>query len=196
MLVIISSPSGGGKDAVIQKLLEIFPNSAKLVTTTTRAPRPDEENGISYFFVSKPEFEEKIKNGDFIEYNLYAENWYGTDKRRVAEMTAKYDLVFTNIEVNGKQNFDKAGIKNLSIFLLPESMDMLKERIQHRGQMDEKTLSERMKTAEKELEQSKTYDFKVMNKQGKLDETAAEVAEIVGKALAQNHNVDKKTRIG
>ncbi|MBI4426876.1 MAG: guanylate kinase [Candidatus Magasanikbacteria bacterium] len=190
-LIIISSPSGGGKDAVINALLKIFPNSARLVTTTSRPPRPGNKEGVDYFFISQNEFKEKIKRDAFLEHNIYSENYYGIEKARLDETLKKYNLVFTQIEVNGKHNLDKMGIKHLSIYLLPESLDILRARIERRGGLNGAQIDERLVVAKRELEESADYDYRVVNIQGKLDETVQKVANFI----AQNAGIDKKELI-
>lgn len=179
LLVIVSSPSGGGKDSVIAGLMKIFPGSVDFVTTTTRPPRNEEKNGVDYHFVSKEQFEEMIKNNELIEHNLYAGNYYGTERAKMKEALAGHPVVFSNIEVNGKRNFDKAGFKHLSIFLLPESLDILKERIIQRGGLTPEKIEARVAQAAKEIAESDIYDFRVYNRQGKLDEAIKEAAEII-----------------
>ena len=183
LLTIISSPSGGGKDAVIRGLLDIFPGSIKFMTTTTRPPRPNEQNGVHYNFVSREEFEKMIQNGELIEHNFYAENYYGTEKNKLNKLLSEHPLVFSNIEINGKRNFDKSGWKNLSIFLLPESMEVLKQRIERRGGIEPAIVAERLETAKKEIADADIYNYKIVNYQGKLDETIAKIAEIIRKHL-------------
>ncbi len=184
-LVVISSPSGGGKDTIISKLLKIFPNSAKLVTTTSRKPRTKDIPGFSYNFVSKNDFEKKIDNDEMLEYNMYDGNYYGIEKKVLADTLLKNDFVFTNIDVNGKASLDKNGIKHLAIFLLPESTEVLKTRIENRGGLDEAQIENRLKIAKKEIEKAKGYDFRVTNKNGQIKKTVAEIERII-------RGVDKK----
>lgn len=190
-LIIISSPSGGGKDAVINALLKIFPNSARLVTTTSRPPRPGNKEGVDYFFISKNEFEEKIKQDAFLERNIYSENYYGVEKARLDESLKKHDLVFTQIEVNGKHNLDKSGIKHLAIYLLPENLDVLQARIERRGGLNKAQIDERLEVAKREIKASTDYDYRVVNVQGKLDETVEKVAN----AIREDTGIDKKEQI-
>jgi guanylate kinase len=179
LLVIISSPSGGGKDSVIRGLLEEIPNSTKFLTTTTRPPRPGEKNGVDYHFVSREEFENMIKNNELVEYNVYADNYYGTEKNLLNDLLNKHSVVFSNIEINGKRNFDKAGWKNISIFLLPESIEILKQRIESRGGLTPDIIEKRLETAKNEIAESDIYDHKIINYQGKLDETIKNTAQII-----------------
>lgn len=184
LLVIISSPSGGGKDSVINGLLEKIPDSARLVTTTTRAPRVGEKDGVNYNFLSVEEFKVRMAADGFLETNFYADNYYGVEKQVLKQTLSQHAVVFSNIEVNGKQNVDKAGIKNLSIFLMPESFETLKKRIIERGGVDEKRLEERLLTAEKEMQVAPLYDYRIVNKEGKLSETIAKAQKIIEDKLA------------
>ncbi|TAN34026.1 guanylate kinase [Patescibacteria group bacterium] len=179
LLVIISSPSGGGKDSVINGLLKIIPNSGRLVTVTSRPPRPGNMEGIDYHFISQKEFKKRLSEKCFFEYNMYSNHYYGTDKHLLNEALAKYDVIFSQIEINGKHNLDKAGVKNLSIFLMPENLNDLRQRIARRGGLTPQQIEERMKIAEKEMKESADYDFRVVNKEGKLDKTIERVKKII-----------------
>lgn len=194
-IVIISSPSGGGKDAVIRELIKIFPNSVRLTTTTTRPPRPHEQNGVDYFFITKDEFEQKLKNNEFIEHNLYSDNYYGVERKNLEGPLKNHDFVFTNVEVHGKQNIDKAGYASLSVFLLPESMDVLKGRIERRGGIDDaQIIQQRLEQAKNEVAEAKNYNFSVVNNEGALAETVQKVAKFI-KDNAQTSAVDKKAEL-
>lgn len=190
-LVIVSSPSGGGKNTVIRKLIKIFPDSANFITTTSRPPRPGEKNGRDYFFVSKDEFEKMIKEKKFIEHNFYAGNYYGTEKEKMENLLKKHNLVFSNIDVHGRENFDQAGIKHLSIFLLPDSLGNLRQRIEKRGGVSPEILKERLETAEKEIHEAEKYNRKIVNYQGKLEETVKKAVEAIKEYLA----LDKKSAL-
>ncbi len=190
LLVIISSPSGGGKDSVIRALLNKIPNSARFLTTTTRPPRPGEQNGFDYNFISREEFEKLINNDELIEYNKYADNYYGTEKDRMQEMLNKFDVVFSNIEINGKKNFDKSGWANISIFLLPENLEVLKNRIIKRGGLTPEIIEKRLETAKKEMAESNIYDYSIVNTEGQLDKTVEEAENIIKNALNKS-SIDK-----
>lgn len=179
LLVVISSPSGGGKDAVINSLVKIIPHSARFVTTTTRSPRPGNVDGRDYFFISKSEFEQKIAKSELLEHNFYAGNYYGTEKKHLEESLKKNDVVFTQIEVNGKHNLDRLGIPHLSIFLVPESLEILRSRIEKRGGITPEIIAERLKIAEREIAESADYDHRIVNVDGKLEETIEKIAKII-----------------
>lgn len=178
-LVIISSPSGGGKDVIISALLKKFNNSTKLITTTTRTPRPEDQEGVTYYFINKEYFEDKIKNGEIIEHNFYAGNYYGITKTELSDKLKNFDIVFTNVDIHGRRNLTSAGLKNLSIFLMPENLDDLKIRISHRGGLSDSDIEQRLQTAQQEITYANEYDFQVVNETGKLAETIDNVAKII-----------------
>lgn len=190
-LVIISSPSGGGKDSTINALLKIMPNSVRLITTTSREPRPGNQNGIDYYFISQTEFENKIQNNEMVEYNNYAGNYYGIEKNNLQTALENNDWVFTQIEVNGKQHLDEQNIPNISIFLLPENLEILAKRIRNRGGVNEEKIKERLKIAQNEMNKSILYDFQVVNVDGKFEETVAKIREI----LDSDRTLDRQIKI-
>ncbi|OGH93810.1 MAG: hypothetical protein A2538_02970 [Candidatus Magasanikbacteria bacterium RIFOXYD2_FULL_41_14] len=183
LLVIISSPSGGGKDTVIDRLLKIFPNSTRLINTTTRVPRPKDTPGVTYDFISNEQFKTGLSNKEYLEHNFYNGYYYGVNNQRLNTALAEHDLVFTNIDVNGRKSAADAGVKNLSIFLLPDDLKNLRTRIAGRGGLDETQINERLETAKREIARANEYDFQVKNIQGKLDETVAKVTEIIKKII-------------
>jgi guanylate kinase len=187
-LILISAPSGGGKNAVIRALVGVFPHSGQLVTTTTRSPREKEIDGKDYHFISKKEFLRKIEKGEFLEYNEYAGNLYGTGKKELAERLKQCEVVFSQAEVNGKRQLDFQGVKHLSIFLLPESLNILESRIRTRGGTIDADIKKRLNIAKNEIIASKDYDFRVVNQEGQLLKTIAQVKKIIESAL----KLDKK----
>lgn len=191
LLVIISSPTGGGKDAVIARLLKIFPNSTRLVTTTSRAPRPTDKEGVTYHFVSPKDFADKIKEGYFLEYNNCVGNYYGTPKKYLEDLLKTHDLVFSNLDVNGKHSMDKLDVKNLSFFLLPENLEVLKQRAEKRGGMTEQMIQDRIKLAGEEIAHSKDFDYQITNYEGKLQQTTNDIAEIITRHLKNSPTIDK-----
>lgn len=183
-LIIISSPSGGGKDAIISALLKRFNSSAKLITTTTRIPRPDDINGTTYYFTDKFTFEEKIKSHEIVEYNFYTGNYYGISKTELDNKLDNFEIVFTNVDIHGRRNLINAGFEILSIFILPENLEDLKLRISHRGGLSEKEIEQRLETAKAEILCANEYDFQVVNKNGKMLETIDNVAKIITEHLS------------
>lgn len=183
LFVIISSPSGGGKDTVIEALLKRFPGSVRMVTTTTRQPRTGEINGINYYFIGENDFKDRISQGKLLEYNVYAGNYYGTEKDILTATLESHPIVFSNIEVNGKHNLDRLHVPHLSIFLDPESMDILKSRIEKRGSISPEVIAERLMIAEEEINKSHDYDYHLVNGEGKLEEVVSNIEKIIKERL-------------
>jgi len=132
--------------------------------------------GIWFFILG--EFKEKLKTMSLLNTIFYAENYYGTEKKELETNLEKYDLVLTQIEVNGKHNFDKKNIPHLSIFLLPESIENLKKRVEKRGGISPELIENRMEIAKSEIEASSDYDYKIINTQGKLAETIEKISKL------------------
>lgn len=178
-LIIISSPSGGGKNSVINALLPRIPKSTRLITTTTRPIRPGEQHGVDYYFIPREEFMSKQQAGEFLEYNEYAGNLYGTDKKVLEDLMRTYEVVFSQIEVHGRANVKKTGIAHLAIFLMPENLDTLESRIDKRGGLSKEVIAERMAIAREELVAAKEYDYQVVNKEGQFASTVETVFDLV-----------------
>ncbi len=189
-LVVISSPSGTGKNTIINALLKDLPGATRFVTTTTRPMRPHERAGVDYLFISRAEFQTMISAGAFVEYNQYAEEWYGTERARLDETLTKFSLVFLVLDIHGKDNLTKLGIPHLAIFLLPESLEALADRIRHRGGTSEEKIAERLEIAKEEIASASRYDCQVVNADGKMGETVAEIKRI----LQDRGLIDGKTK--
>lgn len=179
--MIISAPSGGGKTTSMERLLQIVPRSTRLVTSTSRSPRSHEQDGVHYHFLTKGEFEEKIKNNELIEYVEYVGNYYGVDRKELLKLLSEYDYVFAPIEVHGKRAIEQEDIPLISIFLLPENLEVLRRRLLKRGeQLSEDEIKRRLETARAELREAEHYDVKIVNKEGKFDETIDQILAAIG----------------
>ena len=174
-LIVISGPSGVGKGAIVKKLMERG-GYALSVSCTTREKRKEETDGVSYFFISREQFEQKIKEGGFLEYSNHFDNFYGTPKAFV-EQTLKTQDVILEIEVDGAQNVKNAYPEALLIMILPPSDNALEGRLEKRGSEDEKSKAERLKRREYELSKKNLYDFTVINDD--LDRAVDEIEGII-----------------
>ncbi len=161
-LFILSSPAGGGKTTLANLLLKEVPNLVRITTCTTRKPRPGEVNGKDYFFLSKEEFEKKIKEGAFLEYAIVHGNYYGTPKEEVLKEIEKGNDVLLIIDVQGMRQIKKNFSDVVTIFLIPPSFDELVSRMRRRGDSEEE-IQKRLETAKKELPAWKEYDYIVIN---------------------------------
>lgn len=188
LLVVFSSPTGGGKDALIKALLKKIPHSSRNITTTSRPPRPGNVEGVDYYFVSEEEFEKKIARGDFIEYVKHTGNYYGTDKATLERLLRTHEVVFTQLDIPGKIAFDQLHIPHLSIFILPENLEVLRERIIARGGLTREEVEERLIVAKHEIGEAGLYDLQIVNKQGEFEETVGAVFEAIQTALLKRQS--------
>ena len=176
-LIIISGPSGIGKDTVVSEYLKR--NKAyKTISCTSRPIREGDIPDVTYHFITKEEFENKIKNGELLEYTIYNNNYYGTLKNAIDDYIDKEDVIMI-IEVEGEGNVKKIYPEAISIFLLPPSMDVLKERLIKRCNVSLDNIEDRLETAKKEIEISTRYDYRLVN--DKLEDTVKEIEKILQK---------------
>ena len=178
--IVISGPSGVGKGTICNKLINEL-NAWYSVSTTTRAPREGEVDGVNYYFITKEEFEKKIKNDEFLEYNVYNDNYYGTSKKIVMEKMDEGINVFSEIDVNGAHNIKRIFPDALLIYIAPPSIETLKERLINRGTESLETINKRLKIAEKELKEIDFYDYVVVNDD--LEKATNEVKDIILKKI-------------
>ena len=186
LLIVISGFSGAGKGTLVKALLKKYDNYALSVSMTTRAPRPGERNGVEYFFTDKAHFEETIKQDGLIEFAPYCGNYYGTPKSKVEEMLSKGIDVILEIDIQGalkvKENFEEG----VFIFILPPSMEELKQRIIKRGSETPESLMTRFKSAYQELNYVSKYNYAVVN-----DEVHLAAKKIEGIIAAEKCRVDR-----
>ena len=179
-LVILSSPSGGGKSTVARHLLNVFPQFKLSVSATTRKKRPSELDGKDYYFLTKDEFEKAIANNDLIEYEEIFGNYYGTLKSQVNEAINRNEKLLFDIDVKGALSIKKLYPDlSLLIFLAPPSIEILESRLRNRKTETEEQIQIRFKRAQMELAQSEKFDYVVVN--DKLDETLTQIEELVKK---------------
>ncbi len=162
-LLVISGPSGAGKSTVISRVMANDPNIVFSVSATTRQPRNGEKDGTDYYFITKPQFENMIEQGQLLEYAQYVENYYGTPKQTVLESLANGQDVLFDIEVQGALQVKKAYPRAILIFLIPSSFDEIERRLRGRGTDSEEKIARRIETARRECRFIENYDYIVLN---------------------------------
>ena len=163
ILVVVSGFSGAGKGTIMKNLTRIYDNYALSISATTRAPRPGEEEGKSYFFVSKDRFEEMIDRDELVEYAKYVDNYYGTPRKFVEDCLNEGKDVILEIEIQGALKIKKKFPDSLLIFMAPPSAEELRARLIGRNTEDEATVNKRLSRAIVEAEGVEAYDYILVN---------------------------------
>ena len=181
LLVIISGPSGVGKDTIIDALRERphDPDYHYVVTCTTRAPRDGEVDGVSYHFIDRERFEGLRERGELLEANEVHQNWYGTPRDEVRRALAEGRDVILKIDVQGAQQVKERVEEALLVFIVPPSMETLFERLRARATESADELEIRQRNAAIELARQEDYDYVVTNETGQVERTAARIDEII-----------------
>ncbi len=178
ILAVVSGFSGSGKGTLMKRLIERYPGEYALsVSATTRAPRPGEEDGREYFFVSAERFEEMISGGELLEYARYSGNYYGTPKAYVLDRLAAGIDVILEIEVQGARKIKEQCPDSISIFVMPPSFKELERRLQGRGTESPEAVRGRLLCASRECCVVGDYDYLVINDD--LDECVSQVHSIL-----------------
>ncbi len=162
-VIVISSPSGAGKSSIVKALLERDNNLWLSVSTTTRAIRPGEKEGVNYNYVDKEDFLKKIDEGYFLEYTNYAGNYYGTPKKFIKEKIEHGTDVILEIEIEGAANIKKLIPEAIFIFILPPSLKVLLKRLKNRNTDSNEKIIERFHQTYKELNEVTKYNYVVVN---------------------------------
>lgn len=174
--LVISSPSGGGKTTIKNYLLKLDKTFKFSITCTTREKREHERDGVDYFFLSDEEFNNKIKNGEFLEWAEVHGKKYGTLRKTVENILSENKIPIMTIDVVGAINVKKIFIEALLIFVLPPNLDIMVDRLKRRGDK-EFEIKKRMKTALKELEYVSNFDYLLIN--DKIEDVVKNIYSIV-----------------
>ena len=189
LLVIISGPSGVGKDTIIAALHARDPDDPDyhyVVTCTTRSPRPGEVDGVNYHFLSREAFLALRDAGELLEANVNYENWYGTPRRQVADALAEGKDVILKIDVQGAKVVKERVPDALLIFIVPPSQEALFQRLRSRATETAEELDLRQRNAALELARAGDYDHVVVNETGEVERTAAEIEAIIAQEKRRN----------
>ena len=187
ILVVVSGFSGSGKGTVMKRLMEKYDNYALSVSVTTRNPRPGEKDGEAYFFRTKEEFEQLIREDGLIEYAQYVENYYGTPRKYVEEQLSAGKDVILEIEIQGALKVKKKFPDTLLLFVAPPSAEELRKRLIGRGTETMEVIEQRMQRAIEESDGMESYDYYVINDD--LDTCVKQVHELIQSAhCKKSHN--------
>ena len=181
LLVVLSAPSGCGKDTVFKELCKIRTDCVESVSATTRLPREGEIDGVNYSFKSVEEFEDMINNNGLLEYAKYNNSYYGTPVAGVEKAINEGKVCFLIIEVQGAKNIMTLRPDCVSIFLLPPSIECLKNRLIKRGTESSDMINNRLAIAQAEIDCADMYKYKVIN--DTLEDAVADINEIINKEL-------------
>jgi guanylate kinase len=182
ILIVISGPTCAGKDSVVRELVKDNKNAIRLVTTNSRPKRPDEKEGVDYYFISRQEFEEKINKGDFFEWVEYRGDYRGTQKKHIEEALKSGKDVLWRIDVRGVKNINQKVKKEYpysAFIFLAEDLQVLENRMKKRATEKQKWQEWSLQRAVWEMNQYRDFDYVVLNEEGKLNEAVKNIKMII-----------------
>lgn len=192
-VVIISGPSGSGKDTLLRNLLKKHPEIRFSISATTRPMREEDKIEKKYDFLSKEEFERMIKENMLLEYNCYVGNYYGTPRKPVEEAVSRGEDMVIEVDVNGAANIKKQLPEAKSIFIMPPSFEELRRRLCGRGTDSAEVIAARLKTALEEIKRAKEYDYIVVNED--IEKAVEDIVTVFSaqklKLVNQMHIIDE-----
>jgi guanylate kinase len=180
---VITGPSGVGKGTLIRGLLEHMPQLKLAVSAATRRPRPGEQDGVDYHFMTAEEFEQRVRDGAFVEHATYSGNRYGTLRSELERRLVAGAPVVLEIEVQGARQVRETMPEAVQVFIAPPSLEALRARLVGRGTDDAEQVEERLRTAERELEAKPEFAHVVVN--DRLEQATQELIAIVQAALGR-----------
>jgi guanylate kinase len=192
MLIVVSSPSGGGKGTLIDRVLQTVPGVSYSVSFTTRPPRAGEQNGREYFFVSEPIFREMIERGEFLEWaNVYG-HLYGTSHKQVEEDRDVGRDIILEIDVQGAESIRGLVPDAVTIFILPPSFELLRNRLVARASDSPADLERRLRGAPGEVEQYRHFQYVILNDD--INRASAQLAAVIYAERARRERQEVSAR--
>lgn len=176
-LLIISGPSGSGKDTIIDEIIKRDEKTIVSISMTTRAMRENEVDGVSYYFVSEEEFKKNIENGEMLEWAKYGKHYYGTPKAPIKKWISEGKTVILKIEVQGADKIRTQFPDVRTMFLMPPSMSVLEDRLRARNTDSEEDIRRRIEIAKTEIGRANDYDYIIVN--NRVEDTVEDALEVI-----------------
>lgn len=179
MVVVISGPSGVGKDTILERMAECgFPHHFA-ITATTRPPRPGEQEGVNHFFLSREKFEELIAQGELLEHAEVYGNLYGVPRQQVRDALANGKHVLIRVDVQGATRIRELLPDSVLIYVTPPDMETLRKHLIARGADTEEEIQRRLDRAAGELRSAQKFDYRIVNHESRLDDAVKQVTGII-----------------
>jgi guanylate kinase len=180
-LFVISAPSGAGKTTLIKQVAAQFPGLAYSVSHTTRSPRPGEIHGTDYFFIKEDQFKQMIQAGQWLEWARVHTHYYGTSRAFVMDRLARGENLLLDIDVQGAQQIMASNLDPVTIFIMPPSLAVLRQRLENRGTDSAQTIALRLENARQEISRKQLYHHILVNDD--LETAAAQLCAIFTKEM-------------
>ncbi len=188
LLFIVSAPSGTGKTTLVERLVQVVPNLRMSRSYTSRHARDGERDEVDYNFISRDVFEERIQDGEFLEWADVFGNYYGTGASDVEEMIVEGQDVVLVIDVQGARQVKARGVDHTAIFVMPPSFQVLEQRLRGRSKDTEEQMQRRLDTARDEASSYADYDYVVVNDD--LESTVIRLQEIIAAERSRTHRME------
>jgi len=185
-IFVITAPSGTGKTTIIRSILKILPNVVYSISATTREKRPNEQDGVDYFFVDKETFQQRIDEKQFVEWEKVYDYFYGTPKSFVENVISEGKSVLLEVEVKGALSIKKVYPDSIMIYLLPPSLEELEKRLRERKTENEADFQKRIERAKMELSLKEKFDYFIVN--NNLNTAILELKELIEKITTEEIN--------
>lgn len=184
--ILFSAPSGSGKTTIIKRLMQHFDFFEFSISATSRQPREGERDGVDYYFLTPDEFMKEVEAGQFLEWEeVYADVRYGTLKSEIERICAKGKVVVFDVDVNGGINIKRFfGDDALAIFVMPPSIEVLEQRLRHRGTESEESIQKRLGRSAKELGEAHRFDVTIVN--DNLDDAVEQTKRTITEWLSRD----------
>jgi len=191
LLIVVSGPAGSGKGTLMKIIMRKSSDFVLSVSATSRPILKREREGENYFFITREQFEERISSGEMLEYTEYCGNYYGTPKKWAMDAMESGKHVLLEIEVNGGAQIKKLYPDAVLVMVVPPNAALQEQRLRRRGRDSEESIQKRLTRAKEEIEIMKSYDYVVINEDGKAEKAAKDIMDIArAEQCAVSRNLD------